>query len=306
MQDGSREGRFSNAHGSCRVTAISFDKNERRLVTAANDASIHMWNFNNGSLLRRWSPKAGACVCFWLNLGRCFGAACLEGELSRVGPFPPPFCWPIRPTPNQNAPAPLPSFQHDQEKLEVCCVLFARDEKRGSDSVYAAGWNKKVARALGRAREQAHLGRLGASGCAVQTAESLLLAVCCLGLPFQPRLARPTPACRRLEAQKPPARPVAPSTAAQVFVWQDEGEGDVTQYRTYEGHATDVLAMAASHQRGLLATGEARGSSLRARGRGVPAVGRRKAEGPAARRPSARRPSVRRPSAHRPSSPLQL
>lgn len=110
MQDGSREGRFSNAHGgskvggksrlcppcvclgarvclgdclacwlritaggqlvqfansmqpsasgpcviapSFQVTALSFDKNERRLVTAANDASIRMWNFNNGSLLR--------------------------------------------------------------------------------------------------------------------------------------------------------------------------------------------------------------------------------------------------------------
>jgi hypothetical protein len=35
------------------VTALSFDKNERRLVTAANDATIRMWNFNNGSLLRR-------------------------------------------------------------------------------------------------------------------------------------------------------------------------------------------------------------------------------------------------------------
>lgn len=36
------------------------------------------------------------------------------------------------------------SFEHDLDKLEVTCVLFARDEKRGSDSVYAAGWNKKV------------------------------------------------------------------------------------------------------------------------------------------------------------------
>jgi WD40 repeat protein len=35
------------------VTALSFDKNERRLVTAANDSTIRMWNFNNGSCLRR-------------------------------------------------------------------------------------------------------------------------------------------------------------------------------------------------------------------------------------------------------------
>ena len=46
----------------------------------------------------------------------------------------------------------------------------------------------------------------------------------------------------------------------QVFVWQDEGEGEVTQYRTFEGHRADVLSMAASHKRGLLATGEGRGA----------------------------------------------
>jgi hypothetical protein len=35
-------------------------------------------------------------------------------------------------------------FSHDQEALEVCEVLFAWDEKRGGDVVYAAGWNAKV------------------------------------------------------------------------------------------------------------------------------------------------------------------
>lgn len=36
------------------------------------------------------------------------------------------------------------SFAHDQEPLEVSEVLFERDEKRGSDTLYAAGWNAKV------------------------------------------------------------------------------------------------------------------------------------------------------------------
>ena len=56
MQDGSREGRFSNAHCGGKVTALGFDKKQRRLLTAGNDASIKLWNFNNGSLLRRWGP----------------------------------------------------------------------------------------------------------------------------------------------------------------------------------------------------------------------------------------------------------
>jgi WD40 repeat protein len=53
LQDGCRSGRFTGGHGASRVTAISFDKKQRRLVTAANDGSIKMWNFNNGSMLRR-------------------------------------------------------------------------------------------------------------------------------------------------------------------------------------------------------------------------------------------------------------
>lgn len=64
MATGAREGRFTKAHRESRVTAAVFDTNERRLVTVANDGSVRMWNFNNGSLLRQylhggWGPCAG-------------------------------------------------------------------------------------------------------------------------------------------------------------------------------------------------------------------------------------------------------
>lgn len=36
------------------LCAISFDKNERRLVTAGSDGSVFMWNFNNGSKLKEF------------------------------------------------------------------------------------------------------------------------------------------------------------------------------------------------------------------------------------------------------------
>ncbi|KXZ51188.1 hypothetical protein GPECTOR_13g675 [Gonium pectorale] len=48
------EGRFTRAHGDSRITAACFDRNERRLLTAANDGAVRMWNFNNGSLLRQY------------------------------------------------------------------------------------------------------------------------------------------------------------------------------------------------------------------------------------------------------------
>ncbi len=49
-----REGRFTQAHGESRLTAAAFDVNQRRLLTAGNDGSVRMWNFNNGSLLREY------------------------------------------------------------------------------------------------------------------------------------------------------------------------------------------------------------------------------------------------------------
>ncbi|KAJ9529394.1 hypothetical protein QJQ45_013762 [Haematococcus lacustris] len=54
VTNGQREGRFQKAHGDAKLTAICFDKNERRLVTAAGDGSVVMWNFNNGSKLRQF------------------------------------------------------------------------------------------------------------------------------------------------------------------------------------------------------------------------------------------------------------
>jgi WD40 repeat protein len=73
LQDGAREGRFNakaaasaaldsdsdlEKCGPCTtsnncVTAISFDKNQRRLVLCTNSGAVTVWNFNNGSLLRR-------------------------------------------------------------------------------------------------------------------------------------------------------------------------------------------------------------------------------------------------------------
>ena len=72
------------------LSAICFDKNERRLVTAGNDGTVFMWNFNNGSRLKE--------------------------------------------------------FAHTEEKEEFTAVLFAADEKRESDAIYAAGWNCKVSK----------------------------------------------------------------------------------------------------------------------------------------------------------------
>lgn len=55
IHTGVRESRFNNAHGGSKVTSIAFDANERRLLSAANDGLVKIWNFNNGSLLRTYT-----------------------------------------------------------------------------------------------------------------------------------------------------------------------------------------------------------------------------------------------------------
>lgn len=54
VADGQREGFFRKAHGSARVSAVAFDAAQRRLITASNQGSVRMWNFNSGSLLREF------------------------------------------------------------------------------------------------------------------------------------------------------------------------------------------------------------------------------------------------------------
>ena len=46
--------KFTNAHGDSKITSIAFDESKRRLVTAANDGTVRMWNYNNGQLLKKF------------------------------------------------------------------------------------------------------------------------------------------------------------------------------------------------------------------------------------------------------------
>jgi WD40 repeat protein len=40
---GERVGFFDRSHDDARLTAATFDAQERRLVTAGNDGSVHIW-----------------------------------------------------------------------------------------------------------------------------------------------------------------------------------------------------------------------------------------------------------------------
>lgn len=51
LDTGEKVIQFSNCHGNHEITAMTFDPNLRRLLTAAKDGTIKIWNFNNGALL---------------------------------------------------------------------------------------------------------------------------------------------------------------------------------------------------------------------------------------------------------------
>ncbi|CAN0403813.1 unnamed protein product, partial [Hapterophycus canaliculatus] len=42
--------RFGRAHGTSKISCMSFDASERRLLTGANDGTVKLWNFNNGKV----------------------------------------------------------------------------------------------------------------------------------------------------------------------------------------------------------------------------------------------------------------
>ncbi|KAK9816486.1 hypothetical protein WJX72_000893 [[Myrmecia] bisecta] len=48
--------RFGDAHGSDRITAMSFDLKARRLITGSDRGSVKVWNFSNGACLKELSP----------------------------------------------------------------------------------------------------------------------------------------------------------------------------------------------------------------------------------------------------------
>ena len=52
---GLRDGHFTNLHGKSKMTAMTFDLSGRRLLTASDTGEISMWNFTNGSRLRRFA-----------------------------------------------------------------------------------------------------------------------------------------------------------------------------------------------------------------------------------------------------------
>jgi WD40 repeat protein len=48
IENGKLMSKFPNAHKKSKITAGCFDGSERRLVSAASDGSIKIWNFSNG------------------------------------------------------------------------------------------------------------------------------------------------------------------------------------------------------------------------------------------------------------------
>ena len=54
INTGAREGHFKHCHGNGRLTAMSLDAHERRLLTGSNNGELKMWNFNSGSQLREF------------------------------------------------------------------------------------------------------------------------------------------------------------------------------------------------------------------------------------------------------------
>ena len=52
---GARKARFTELHGDNLLTTATFDARQRCLLTASDDGTVKLWNFNSGSLLRQYA-----------------------------------------------------------------------------------------------------------------------------------------------------------------------------------------------------------------------------------------------------------
>lgn len=43
---------FDKTHGDAGITCMTFDRTNRRLITAGRDGAIRIWNYNNGHCLK--------------------------------------------------------------------------------------------------------------------------------------------------------------------------------------------------------------------------------------------------------------
>ena len=57
IHTGERQGHFKRCHGNGRLTAMTLDAQERRLLTGSNSGELKMWNFNSGSQLREFAHR---------------------------------------------------------------------------------------------------------------------------------------------------------------------------------------------------------------------------------------------------------
>ncbi len=158
---------------------------------------------------------------------------------------------------NFNNGSKLREYAHNDEKLEIVTVIFAADEKRESDAIFAAGWNCKVCGDF--ALCWSLLGR--AAAMSVCTNASLARDTFAAASPQLSPLSLSSLGVlvwEELDAG-PHLSPTPPS--CQVFVWEDlDDDNDcITEFRTYEGHREDITHMAAYPIRSLLATGDYEG-----------------------------------------------
>ncbi len=87
---GMRDGHFMNLHGNAKLTAMTFDASGRRLLTASDTGEVSMWNFTNGSRLRRFKhigPKLEfTCLLYICDEARQLHQVC---HLPRSATFAP-------------------------------------------------------------------------------------------------------------------------------------------------------------------------------------------------------------------------
>jgi WD40 repeat protein len=128
IADGRLNFKFSEAHGTNRISAICFDFSGRRLITGGHDGSLKMWNFSNGQCLKDFNydvePKEVSDIIYIdEESGTRYNFIATVGWDKKI------YIWPDENEPVVSWIKSLPKESQVGHTDDILCVEYCKDQK---------------------------------------------------------------------------------------------------------------------------------------------------------------------------------
>lgn len=128
LTDGRLNFKYGEAHGTNRISAISFDFSGRRLITGGHDGSLKMWNFSNGQCLKDFNydvePKEVSDIIYIdEESGTRYNFIATVGWDKKI------YIWPDENEPVVSWIKSLPKEQQVGHSDDILCIEYCKEQK---------------------------------------------------------------------------------------------------------------------------------------------------------------------------------